>query len=745
MDVVTDDRTISKSTAGEGHYWRQFAVSNFRFLLSGGFRLPSGHQLKSNHKILSEFFGICVASSPDPACDDFNVNCLRELGIEHVRLDYTYSAPTDYTERFLTRLLQDGFHVCLHLVQPCEEARHMRTDAVRREWRAFVRAALERHGEHLTLVELGSTCNRMKWSGYTLDSFVDAWRIAHEEAVAQGVLIAAPNVTDFEPVYNVGFLDIARKEGILPDIHTDNLFAERATEPENYDHKILGWKLASLIKYNVVKKATLLRRITKHYGVEKLMCGHVAWSERRIRRQLADPWQKQADYLQRYLCLMAASGTFDRVYWGPMIGQREGLVDDGTTDYPENHQHVTLYGRALGSCSDYQRRPAFDALKTTVQMLSGTRFVGDHSTSQQLRVLEFTKGDASLHVIWTTNGNGFDPESWYTPDSLNQARATKRDGASAETFPCVIGESPVFVWWDHVQPEWNASVPTVLKCHRFHPTPDATVLRVGDERWVGVVTVPQGCDSDQLSRALHPAALEQTTDKAILRDGRNTVWSFMLPAYGETPLVIKRSQVRSPMRRLLDRHKASRSLRSWNGSSELLRRGIATPKPVAFFESRDPSGKNIGYFVCESFPSQASVRQAFYNFARGAEAYEGVPKAIVYRELAVFIRHMHYRGVFFRDLSSGNILMRVGDDGVPAFSLIDTTRARFFRRGVTLRYQLSDLKRICHRLTWPERHAFLDQYFPERDVKRAMRIQMVFGLYDAKHWYKQKIKRLRRR
>ena len=723
-------------------YVWQFALSNLRFLLTGGYVLPGGHRLESSHEISHDFFGICVASSPDPECDQYNIDQLRDLGIKHVRLDYTYGSADDHIGRFLEQLLEAEIGVCLHLVQPREEARKMHAAAAQEAWRLFVRKTLERYGDRLTLVELGSTCNRRKWSGYSFGTVVLSWRIAHEEAAAQGVQIAAPNVTDFEPIYNVGFLDIAKREGMLPAIHSDNLFAERATEPESYDHKILGWTLAPLIKYNVVKKAALLKKITSCFGIEKLMCGHVAWSERRIRRQLADPSAKQADYLSRYLCLLAASGTFDRVYWGPMIGQREGIIDDGSTEYPDELPHVTFYGKAKGKVSDYRRRPAFYALKTVIEMLSGARFVTDHSSSLHLRVLEFTKDGACLHVAWTTNGNGFDPASWYDADALASANVRLRDGDSLKTFPCVIGENPVFLTWDR-PPAVRHTPPAVMKQHRFHSTTNAVLRRVADEQWRGVVVTPAEGDPAAVVAALHPTALDQTADKSILRDGRNTVWSLTLPTPGAEDVVVKRSQVRSPVRRLLGTFKPSRSLRSWNGASELQRRGIATPRPLAFFEQTKRSGNRVGYFVCEAFSSSGSVRSAFYDFARGKGSYEGVSKDVFYREFAAFTLRMHGRGVVVRDYSSGNILMKVEDDGQPSFSLIDTTRARFFRRPVAQGRRLSDLKRVCHRLTWPERLIFLNSYFSRINPTLALRIQITFGLYDLKHWYKQRIKRLR--
>ena len=632
--------------------WMRFAWANIKFVMRGGFVLPNAHRLQPGGVVPNDFFGICVASSPDPASDQYMIEQLRELGIRHVRLDYTYSSAGDYVERFLKALLEEGIQVCLHLVQPLEAAKRMQSPDAQSEWRQFVTSTLALYGPQVELVELGSTCNRRRWAGYTLETFQAAWSIAHAVATEHAVTIAAPNVTDFEPFYNVGLLELAKHNGLLPAIHTDNLFAERATEPENYDPKILGKTFAPLIQYNLVKKAALLRRITQRYGIERLMCGHVAWSERRIRRLLVSPREKQADYLQRYLCLLAASGTFNRIYWGPMVGQREGVIDDGTTDYPEDHQHVTLYDRALGSVSDYQHCPSFYALKTSVSMLSGMTFVRDYSTGRHLRVLEFTKGDGCLHVIWTTNGNGFDPQSWYDAESLGRVSATNRDGGAISSSPCIIGESPVFLQWEGQPPSYSASTPNVLKQHRFFAASGSVTRRVSDSKWQGVVVTAAGEDADAIIRDLHPTQLELTADKSILRDSRNRVWSCELPSQGGS-VVVKRSQVRSVMRRLLDQHKPSRSLRSWNGTSELLRRGIATPRPIAFFEDATRPQAGVGYYICETFPFRGSVRNAFYDFARDAAEYEGIAKAVLYRELAAFVRHMHLRGVYFRDLSAG--------------------------------------------------------------------------------------------
>ncbi|MDD5705113.1 MAG: lipopolysaccharide kinase InaA family protein [Kiritimatiellae bacterium] len=720
-----------------GLWWCRFLSCNLRFMLAGGYLLPGRHRLAGAHAVGADFFGLCVASAEDPACDDYAVAQLRELGIRHVRFDYTYASAGSFAERFLNRLLDEGFAVCLHLVQPLSEARLMPAEPARSAWGDFVAATLDRYGARLECVEIGVTCNRRKWSGYTLAALLAAWRSAHAAARARGVTVAAPNVTDFEPVFNVGLLGLARVAGMLPDIHTDNLFAERATEPENYDHKVAGRLLAGLAKYNLVKKAALLRRIATRAGVSRLMCTHVAWSERRIRRMLADPEGKQADYLQRYLCLLAAAGTFDRVYWGPMIGQREGIIDDGTREYPDL-PHVALYAKANGAVSGYRRRPAFDALRTVVRLLSNANFVCDHARSRDLRILEFATAEGSLHIVWTTNGHGFDPATWYDQETLARATVTARDGTTAPVFPCIIGESPMFLAWRGARPVFRGLPPTILPHCRLHSDQGVIYRSVTDGRWRGVVALRPEQNQQAAMAAVMPAQLEGNVQREVLRAQRNVVWKSWLTAEGrDCQAIVKRSPTPPWHRRLLDAGKPSRARRGWNGACELLRRGISTARPIAFFEDATHPRGAAGYFITEAVETSGAVRDAFNTFARGEDRYAGIAKTVFYEELAVFLRHMHAKGCYFGDLSSGNILVRLTETARPAFTLIDTTRAVFYQRHVSSGRVLADLKRVCHRLTWPERRAFLDCYYAGRTPPCPSRVALVFGLYDAKHWLKR--------
>jgi|GEM_PF-94741 len=769
-------------------------------------------------QIPADFFGLCVANAPESACDDYVVARLNELGIRHVRLDFTYGDREAFTERFLDRLLADRFRVCLHLVQPREEAGAMlRNPEAAERWRGFVGDMLDRYGGRVELIEIGATCNRRKWSGYSPAAFFIAWQTAWEEAHGRNLKIAGPNVTDFEPLYNAGWLGEMRRSGLLPSVHTDNLFVERATEPEAFDRKIAGKRLAGALRFNLVRKAQMLQDIGAWAGVPTLMCAHVTWSLRRIARVLEDVEEKQADYLARYACLAAASGALARVYWGPLIGQREGLIDDGTSEYPEL-PHVTYYEQARGEIKNYRLRPAFRTFQTVNRLLAGATFRRCLATGAGLEILEFEQmqnveersqksevrgqteevgGQKSeyasrstlhasrlLHVVWTTDGNGAEAAACYAPELLKTAEVYSRDGQRLERPPPIFSESPVFLVWQgntwsverqassggqangnqgsevrSQKSEYasrstlHAPRPSALPGVRFASIPGQTFAPIRHTDWTGYALADDA--GSVFDMAMLPAMLSALRDAGskngadrppsavILRDSRNRVWSIPSPKERDRRLVIKQFNPRGFWKRLIQRHQLDRAQRSWNGSQELLRRGIPTPQPIAFIRATPPAVRP-SFYICRAFENAWSVRDVFTAFSAGATEFQGQSPNDWYAAIAIFLQKLHTRGVFFRDLSAGNLLVRRTPAGELEFALIDTTRARFYSHSLGLRLRLCDLMRICHPLCWPGRRVFVEKYLAHNGRRFSWWMQIPFWYYDAKHRVKNALKKIRR-
>ncbi len=726
-------------------------------------RRPAAGHSGSGFCVPADFLGVCVASAADPACDTYVLDRLGELGVRQVRLDLAANDRGGFPERFLDLLLAKGLRVCLHPVQSREDARLMGRDPEAADrWRGFVGDLLDRYGTRAEWIEIGATCNRRSWAGYGAAGFLLAWRIAWEEARGRRLDVIGPNVTDFEPVYNAAWLGLLRRAGMPPARHTDNLFVERAGEPEVFDPKVCGRLLAGAARCDLPRKARLLQRIGAAAGVPDLVCAHTAWSLRRIGRLLEDVEEHQANYLARYLWLAAASGALARVYWGPLIGQREGLVDDGTSSYPDI-PHVTYYGQVFGTPGDFRVRPAFRAFQAAARLLPGAVFRRALPAERGLHLLEFerppdggTGAPRRLHVAWTENGIGALASACYPSDLLAAADCLDRDGERLARPPKMFRESPVYLLWHGAGPDTAAvrgTRPPFARL-RFARVPgwDFDVFEPGSGAALAGVVLAAGTPGTPDPHALGmlvdqgPPADSAAGSATILRAARNTVWTAPPAWPGGPPLVIKRFARRSPLRRLLDYGKPCKAIRSWNGAQELIRRGLPTPRPIACLYPRPGAADRHGpsVYVCEAFGDAWSARDAFTAFRSGAASFRGVPAEDLYEALSALLHKLHSRGVYFRDLSAGNLLIRRSSDATLELALIDTARVRAYRRPLGLRRRLGDLMRLCHPLHTAGRLALARQSLARSGLRFRGWMQVAFWYYDAKHGIKNALKRWRR-
>jgi hypothetical protein len=262
-----------------------------------------------------DYIGINIATSDDPAVDDYLVARLAELGIKHVRLDFSYDSVGGPAQRLLERLLSENLQVMLEVFPPLDEARRLFSDSTaQRRWADFLTSVFKQYQDRVEWFEIGSTPNRGRWSGFSFLSYQAAWGIAVEQARSADVILAGPNVSDFEPLYNASFLGYMKRFGRAPQLHSDNLFVERVVEPEAYDHRVLGKLATHRLKLNLLKKARILQLIGRDHGSPETVCTYKCWTSKRLARRSPWPYQKQVDYLVRYLALAASSGALRRIY-----------------------------------------------------------------------------------------------------------------------------------------------------------------------------------------------------------------------------------------------------------------------------------------------------------------------------------------------------------------------------------------------------------------------------------------------
>ena len=689
--------------------------------------------------------GVGVAVPNDSAACVRVLELIQELGVKSVRLDLTYSHDLARADELVDGLLGMDVGVLLHLIQPLSEAEKMPAAEALVEWGGFVKKSLDHFAERIEAVEIGSTINRAKWTRYTLEGFFAAWEAGYKEVRERGYTLVGPNVTDFEPIYNAGLLGMLKNRGMLPDINSNNLFAERASQPENLDAKILGRRLKKLHGYDLKKKIRLLGAIAERYGLQKNWSTSAFWTLPRIRRYSESQEAQMADYIPRYFTICYSQRAFERIYWGPLISAREGLLDDGTGVVPKSSELdiVALHDHIPGSPESWRVRPAFYVFKTINSFLSGAQFEGVRCTKDGLEIHEFLKDGQIIHIGWTKNGQLARVSDCYSARDLDAvSEVFTQTGEVDEERPDFLSQSvAIFVWAKDHRPAVSHTAGIVPK---LVATPLLDGYRHYDyhtDKWRGVIRARSREEANVLAENLGPEAISQNKEQASLRKSRNAVWKVIDPRDANGFLVVKKPRRLAFNKKILDRNKPSKSLRSWNGTAVLMTHNIGTPSCVAYFESVDPKDMMNNWFICDHVSDEFSTRKFFTQYSQGDKEVAGVSFDSFSDQLVEFLLRLHGKRCCFRDLSVGNLLIENCQDGKVDFSLIDTARMRCHRKGLAVGQRMEDLKRLILKLDPPLQDIVMTKYMGRIKKKFTPSQRLSLKLYKLK----TDLKRLKRR
>jgi len=695
--------------------------------------------------ISDQAMGVGLAVPDDSAACAKVLEFVQELEVKAVRVDITYGHDVLRIDELIDGLNKMNVGVLLHLIQPLEDAELMPDEDAVNSWRKFVEDSLDHFSSEIEAVEIGSTINRAKWTRYTLSGFLAAWQVGYAAARARDILIVGPNVTDFEPQYNAGVLGIFKNRGVLPDVHSNNHFAERAIQPENLDQKILGHKLKKLIKYDLRKKICLLGAIAKRNGLSRNWSTSAFWTLPRIDRFLAFSEEQKADYVARYFVLCFSQPATDRVYWGPLISAREGLIDDSTGIIPpcSDRDVVSIYSHFPGKPEEWRIRPAFYAFRAVQNHISGAQYCGARCWGKGLEIHEFTKDDQVFHVVWTVNGKLARLSDCYSDEDLKSLSALRsRDGDLYKERPDFFTQSAVYLFWE------KGSAPKILETAEIVEdvivAPSHSDVQYFDyqtSEWRGIIRAKSREEAQVLAEALAPKTISQNEELESLRKSRNAIWTVKDPRNPENYLAVKTPNRMAFHKKVFDRFKPSKALRSWNGTSELMRRGIETPKVVAYFESKDDAELMQNWFICERFTGNLSTRTFIEKYGVGETEVEGHTFESFSDQLIRYILDFHRRGVLFRDLSPGNILVKCTSAEILEFSLIDTARLRCRRRGLIVSERVADLKRLIWKLSPTLQEVFMEKYMDRLGKRFTFLHRLNFKLYS----FKIALKRLKKR
>lgn len=295
--------------------------------------------------------------------------------------------------------------------------------------------------------EVGSTPNRRSWSGYSIGDYITAFSLARKVADPFAVELIGPNVQDFAPYFLAALLsELCRAEIRLPFV-TDNLFVDRAGQPESHDVHVLRSTLSAIHRLDLARKSYYLDLIARANAMGPPICTYAYWTinpkpSKPRRRYVTE--EQHANHLVRYFVYAAAAGHLRRVYWGQMSGFFKGIINDGA---PLRFDPPAVYQRLFnaGSVENYRMRPAFGALRIMVERLADTKFIRKLSAGEnEAYVFEFEKQGRSFWVAWAKNGHPADLNT--IVPNLRIERAIDRDGNDVQTMPIVLTEKPLYLY-----------------------------------------------------------------------------------------------------------------------------------------------------------------------------------------------------------------------------------------------------------------------------------------------------------
>jgi hypothetical protein len=443
--------------------------------------------------------------------------------------------------------------------------------------------------------------------------------------------------------------------------------------------------------------------------------------------------------------LCSASGSLRQVFWGAFICQREGLIHDGVPDeqYPAL-ERVAHYASVDGNIADFKHQPSFYAVQTVTRLIQDASYIAPLSLADGLQMHHFRSDQHDIHAIWTINGHVGLLKQMYLSDDLANAQIITRDGLSAPSTELVT-ESPIYLCWAHgMAPTPQPQIAKNLSIHAHIDGLD--YFPIQDSGWFGMILAKDSAEAALIWQQLNPDLLQRPDKQGALRHARNAIWALPDPRNPASQVTVKQPVKMYPHKTFFDRFKPSKAKRSWNGAVELLRRGIDSAHPVAFFEKTGDLTLKQNFYICDYVEADCSVGEMFGWFAQGHTEFtskngQHISAESTYQQLAAYLNDMHKRGVFFRDLSGGNILVKIQPDQNLHFSLIDTARARFYNWHTPMHERLADMTRICHKLDWASRTLLMRLYLSKRGDRFSFKYRLPFYLYDLKVGLKRRIGR----
>ncbi|EPJ48532.1 MAG: hypothetical protein OFPI_29160 [Osedax symbiont Rs2] len=168
----------------------------------------------------------------------------------------------------------------------------------------------------------------------------------------------------------------------------------------------------------------------------------------------------------------------------------------------------------------------------------------------------------------------------------------------------------------------------------------------------------------QCSSLLTVIESEFERSDCILQEGRNTIKKIQ---YNGTELVVKSFKKPNFINRIMySFFRESKAKRSYQYSLKISK---FVPEAIAFIECHQSGLIANSYFICEYFDYDLTIRAPLID-----SSYPD--REVIYKAFAKFTFELHQQGIYHRDYSPGNILIK-RLNGSYQFKIIDLNRMDF--------------------------------------------------------------------
>lgn len=152
----------------------------------------------------------------------------------------------------------------------------------------------------------------------------------------------------------------------------------------------------------------------------------------------------------------------------------------------------------------------------------------------------------------------------------------------------------------------------------------------------------------------------------------------------------------------------SKANRSFEFASTLLKMGIGTPQPIAYFENYNWLGLQDSYYACEHLTCELTFREL-------VEIPDYPEHAIILQQFMHFCFELHEKGVEFLDHSPGNTLIVNTAPGQYHFYLVDLNRMQFHEE-MSFEQRMKNMSRLTPK---PDMVKQMSAFYAEKYLEKS--------------------------